>query len=116
MYNLKEMFPTLRVSFEPSVEIRGDPCMMEIVCRKGIIYLHSESHLALECKTYTAKEILSKVKNIRTHQQGDSEWTLLFLIEDFGKIAEVVKPRKKRILTDLQKTQAIERLKKWQYK
>lgn len=110
MINLKQMFPTLRVTFEESLEKRGDPWMMEIRCQKGIIYPHSSELLALECKTYTAKQVL-KINNIIVHQQGDSEWTLLFQLKDFDKVANIVKPRKRRILN----ISELERLKKWQF-
>lgn len=116
MYSLRLMFPTLKISFDPAGESKNDPCMMEIECAKGVIYPHSNTHLALECKTYTAKQILNLVPNTIVHQQGDSEWTILFSLEDFGKVTEVVKPRKRRMLSEQRKAQAIERLRKWQYK
>ncbi len=115
MYNLKQMFPKLRVTFDASIEIRNDPCMMEIICAKGIIYPHSDELLALECKTYTAKQILL-IPGTRIWQQGDSEWTILFRLDLFEKIAEIVKPRKKRVMSETRRAQAIERLRKYQYK
>jgi hypothetical protein len=130
MYNLEELFPRYKITYDLGV--------MQIPCQKGIIYMHDHNTFALECKTYTARLIMALNSNpvdsshndsspvglsvmnqgsgVRVHQEGDSEWTLLFGLDMFDKIADIVQPRKRKILSEEQKAAAIERLKKYQFK
>lgn len=107
MVNLKEQFGE-RFKITYDLGMRHDPWMMQIPCKKGIIYSHGRDTLGLECKTHTARQVLL-ISGIKIHQQGDSEWTLLFSIEQFEQVAAIVEPKKRRKLSDSQK----ERLKKY---
>lgn len=98
----------------PQYKITYDLGIMQIPCRKGVIYMHSDTLFALECKTFTAR-LLSRESGVRVWQEGDSEWTLHFGLDLFEKIADVVQPRKRRVLSESQKAAAIERLKKYQF-
>ncbi len=131
MFNLKEMFPQFKITYDPVCTDKRDPSMMQIPCRKGLIYMHGERIFALECKTYTARQLVEmfpdkivrhhvsgverKVSGVRVWQEGDSEWTLLFGYDLFEHVADVVRPRKRRILSEQQKAAQIERLKKYQF-
>jgi len=112
--NLKELFPQYKITFDPAATGRNDPHMMQIPCVKGIIYPHAEGILALECKTYTAR-CLRQLSGVTIHQEGDSEWTLLFPIGLFDQVAAIVQPKKRRFLTPAQRAAAVERLRKYQF-
>ena len=59
---------------------------------------------------------LRRLKCCRVHQDGDDgELTVLFDLADFDKVAEIMRPHRKRQWTEEQKQQARERLAKYQY-
>lgn len=113
--NLQKMFPAYRITYDESYDVKGtrkatrDPWYMQIPCAKGItIYPHSDTMLAVEVndRNVLAKRIQA-VHEIVTHQDGHREKTFLFPPSTFDRIAAIVKPKKRRVVSEEQ----IERLK-----
>ena len=110
--NLREVFGAkYRITFDPAYSPRNvpraklDPWMMQIRCagRGVIIYPHSGTILAIEVDrrpSIAAK--LAAMEGVKLRQDGDTEKTFLFDARLFDQVAQVVKPRKRRLLTDTQ--------------
>ena len=92
-----------------------DPWMMTLLCENGLIYPHGANRLAVECKGVTGKKLLA-MSGITVHQQGDTEWTLLFDLAMADQVFDILKPRKRRTLSEEQKAANVERLKKHRFK
>ena len=58
---------------------------------------------------------LKRLACCRIHQLGDGCATFLFDVADFAKVAGVVLPHRKPQLTEAQKAESVERLKRWQF-
>jgi hypothetical protein len=95
-----------------------DPWLMIIPCQRGVqIYPWDQSTLAVSTETETPEswiDALMAIPSIRIHQAGDDGFTLLFDIEDFEQVAQIVKPRRRRRLSDEQRAAAAERLRSYQ--
>ena len=110
--NLRESFGgEYRITFDEAYEPahvpieKRDPWMMQIPCAgRGItIYPYGSTVLAIEVDrrpSIAAK--LTALNGLRLHQDGDVERTYLFDLSLFDQVAEIVKPRKRRILTETQ--------------
>jgi hypothetical protein len=119
--NLRETFgERFRIAFDPAYDHRGvpraklDPWMMTIPCQGGItIYPHGGELLAVEVDYHPgiAKK-LAAVEGVRLHQNGDGEKTFTFPVGLFDGIAGIVKPKRRRRLTDAQRAICRERLAK----
>ena len=109
--NLQERFGSeYRITFDTSYDAHGrrkatrDPWMMQIPCRRGVIYPHGHSRLAVEVdhRPKIAAQ-LSELHGVRLLQDGDGEKTFLFDVTDFSRVAAIVKPRKRRRWSDEQR-------------
>jgi hypothetical protein len=91
---------------------RRDPWMMTIPCvGRGItIYPHGGTLLALECdrRPGIARQ-LAALLGVRVHQDGGmgGEMTFLFDVSLFEHIAAIVKPRRRRRLSDEQRARLL---------
>ena len=78
---------------------------MQIPCRECdlVIYLHGEGLLAVQCDRhpFVAKQLVAL--GLCLIQDGDHEKTFVFPIELFEKVAAIVKPRKRRVLSEEQR-------------
>jgi hypothetical protein len=112
--NLQSLFGNrFRTEHDPAAKTpseKADPWMMTLPCQNGDIYPHGADRLAVECKTKTAHKLMA-MSGITVHQQGDTEWTLLFDVAMFDAVAAIVKPRRRRRLSEEQKAANVERLK-----
>lgn len=117
--NLRDLFgDRFRIGYDPAAATRVarmDPWMQTMPCQNGVIYPYGVNRLAVECKTATARR-LTGLPNIIVHQQGDTDWTLLFDLAMFEAVAKIVKPRKRRRLSKEQKAANVEKLKVFQFK
>jgi hypothetical protein len=97
------------ITFDPAYSARNvpraklDAGMMELVCRgRGVtIYPYGGDILAVEVDrrpSIAAK--LKTIEGLKLHQDGDVEKTFLFNVALFEQVAEVVKPRRKRQVSD----------------
>src|SRR5262249_32920072 len=101
-----------RITFDEAYNPRNvprvklDPWMMQIPCQgRGVtIYPHGGTTLAVEVDrrpSIAAK--LAALEGLKLHQDGDTEMTLLFDVGLFEKVAEIVRPKRRKMLTDLQR-------------
>jgi hypothetical protein len=79
--------------------------MMQIPCKgRGlVIYPHGEGLLAAQCdhRPFIAKRL--DALGLRRIQDGDHETTFIFPVERFEEVAAVVKPRKRRVMSQERK-------------
>ncbi len=117
--NLRELYGNrFRIGHDPiavTPSQRKDPWMMTIPCRGGaVIYPHGGDVLAVEIdyRPHLAKR-LAAIPGVRLHQCGDGERTFLFPVDLFDQVAELVKPRRRRRLTQEQRAANAGRLAAW---
>ncbi len=114
--NLRALFgDRYRVTLEPAATCRAkkaDRWLMQIPCRgKGVtVYPHGDGLLAVECdhRRFLAKKLVAL--GLRLHQDGDEEKTFVFPVEIFDKVARIVKPLRRRVLTDEQRAAKAKRM------
>src|SRR5574338_169078 len=95
--NLKKRFgQRYKITFDPAVEDRRDPWMMQVPCKYGTIYPHGGDLMAIECDYHGGIVSRLLVLGLVHHQCGAREHTLLFHVDDWAKVAEVVQPRRRR--------------------
>ena len=107
--NLLEAFGAdYQVTFDPAYDPRRvprrclDPWMMQLPCRgKGVcIYPHGGPHLAVEVdgRPGLVKK-LAAIPGVVLLQDGDGEKTFRFDVANFCRVAEVVRPHRRRRLS-----------------
>jgi hypothetical protein len=104
--NLKERFGRrYRVTYEESYRAdRGagaraaDPWLMIVPCRYGHIFPHGGNLLAASVDGHpNVAGVLRRLACCRVHQDGDfGELTALFDVADFPKMAQIMRPRRRR--------------------
>jgi hypothetical protein len=85
--------------------------LMQILCQHGTVDPWDEDHL-MAC-TRRAGPITTAVKAlpfVRVHQDGDDGANVVFPVERFDEVAALMKPRKRRHLSDEAKAKAIQNL------
>ncbi len=117
--NLRELYgDRFRIGHDPLAATpsqRKDPWMMTILCRGGaVIYPHGRGVLAgeVDYRPHLAKR-LAAIPGVRLHQCGNGERSLLFPVNLFDQVAELVKPRRRRRLTQEQRAANVGRLAAW---
>lgn len=104
--NLKEMFgKKYRIGLDPAAfeEPNGkkDLWYHVILCKYGEIYPVNDKLLAIHSKGGKIYNRLSKLKGVTdTRGSDDGEGITIFPLEMFKKIAEIVQPRRKRVVSD----------------
>jgi len=99
-----------RVTFDPAYDHRHvprdrlDPWMLQLPCARGVIYPHGGELLAAEVdyRAPTFKALLA-IPGVKLHQDGDHEKTLVFHVDLSPQVAAILKPRRRRVLTDERK-------------
>ncbi len=94
-----------RITFDEAAEGRSgrnDPWMVQIPCagKRIMIYLHGAGLLAVQCdnRPSIAKRLADL--GLRLVQDGDAEKTFVFPVERFEDVAAIVKPRRRRVLSE----------------
>ena len=115
--NLREMFgKRWRISWDPVYEPRHvaqenhDLWMMQILCKGGIvIYPQGGRKLAVECDYHPqiARQLAS-IPGVELTQDGDHEKTFVFDVSLIDQIAAVVKPRRRRQHTEVNRARLAE--------
>lgn len=112
-----------RITFDPAIDPHGkhrdkiDPWLIQIPCCRGTIYPFGGDTLAVEIDGHQL--IVGQLKRLaccRVHQLGDHDATFLFDVADFDAVAAIVLPHRKPQLTEAQKAEAAERLKRYAFK
>ncbi|WP_339908271.1 hypothetical protein [Symmachiella dynata] len=121
--NLMERFgKRYRVTFDPVVDPHGrqrekiDPMLQVLRCRFGEIYPQGGDMLAIELRNHP--HVSRKLKEsgcCMVHQEGDGEVSMLFPVEHFETVAEIVKPHRRPRMSDEEREKAIERLSQYQF-
>ncbi len=93
-----------------------DQWLLTIPCQFGHIYPHGADHLGASTsfRGPVAKR-LAALPCVRVVQDGDDGINVVFHIDDFEAVAEVMKPRRRRRLTPDQRAERVERLRKYQF-
>jgi hypothetical protein len=122
--NLKELFgKRYKVVYEEAYDAehgenayREDRWLMIMLCQNGHICPWGGSTLAA-C-TSKAGSIAKRLKALpftSVAQEGDDGANVLFDIEHFAEVAKIIKPRRRKQLSEEQKQQLTERLRKYQF-
>ena len=123
--NLKQQFgKRYRVTYEESYHadygsnaFRQDPWFMVLLCRNGHICPWGGDLLAA-C-TKSAGTIAKRLKALdfaTIAQDGTDGVNVVFALDRFGEVAEIMQPRRRRRLSPKNRRAAAERLAKYQYR
>jgi hypothetical protein len=102
--NLRKLYgDRYRIVLDPAAEYepsgRRDPWLFIIPCKYGEIYPHGGDLLAvMVVGVYKVPEM--RKLELPSHQNGDGEAVFLFTQNQFTQVAKVVKPRKRRRLSE----------------
>lgn len=121
--NLRDRFGDVyRVEYEPSYYVEHgahgrahDPWLMIIRCQYGEVLPWGGTTLA--ASSDSRGRVANRLKALpfaAVAQDGDDGATVLFDIEHFDAVAEILKPRRRRRLTDAQRQRAAEHLRQYQ--
>ncbi|NQT16723.1 MAG: hypothetical protein HQ582_28455 [Planctomycetes bacterium] len=121
--NLKQRFgDRYRVEYEESYRVeRGengraeDPWLMILLCHHGHICPWGGTQLAA-C-TRRPGQIVNRLKALQfttAAQDGDDGANILFDVEHFDRVAEIMRPRRRRRMSEERRREAAERLRKYQ--
>ncbi len=75
---------------------RIDPWHLEMVCQKGTIFPHGGTLLQAYTDRMHTRKRLKALPGVRVFQDGDFETTVIFDVRGFARVAEVMRPRKRR--------------------
>ena len=117
--NLLERFGAkYRISFDEAYSAKGkhrdnlDLWYLELPGRFGTIYPQGGTTLAVMVDRHPqAARQLAALPSCRLYNDGEHEKVFLFDVEDFAKVAAIVRPRRRPRLTEEQRLAAAERLK-----
>ena len=121
--NLKEQFgDRFKVTYEESYRAeRGDngraedPWLMVMLCQHGEIYPYGDDQLVASTKVAGGIARALKALPFTTlHQDGTDGVDVIFPADRFEDVAAIMKPRKRRRMTEEAKQQAAKRLRKYQ--
>jgi len=78
------------------------PWLMIVLCQHGHLYPFGGTLLAASVDGHpNVAGVLRRLPCCRVHQDGDfGELTVVFDVVDFPKVAEIMKPRRRRVLSD----------------
>ncbi len=107
--NLKKQFGRrFKVEYEESYytertkQTIEDPWLMIVPCRYGHIFPHGGSLLAASVDGHpNVAGVLRRLRCCQVHQDGDfGELTVLFNLTDFGAVASILRPRRRRQVSE----------------
>lgn len=106
---------TYRVSWDPTYDPghvpydKRDPWYMQLSCERGTIYPHDGTMLAVEIDyrpRITAQ--VAALPGVVLYQDGDREKTFLFDVTLFDQVAEIVRPRRRRQVSEAERQRLAE--------
>jgi hypothetical protein len=107
--NLKERFGRqYRVRYEESYHAQYgpraytvDPWLMIIPCQHGHIYPQGGNMLASSThKPGATAKRLKAIQGVTLHQDGADGVTVLFPVDHFDAVAEIMRPRRRRVVSE----------------
>jgi hypothetical protein len=116
--NLLEQYgDEFQVGFDPAYSAAGVPrskldCRyMRLECEKGIIFVHNDTRLTAEVEgRQVTRTRLRNLDCVTIVQDGDAFLAVTFDVGDFGSVAAVMRPRRKRQVSAEQRGQSRERM------
>lgn len=85
-----------------------DPWLLTLECRNGHIYPHGGDYLAAATRGRgTVATALAKLPCVEVVQDGADGINAKFHVKDFAAVADLMKPRRKRKLTDEQRAKLV---------
>lgn len=117
MQDLKSMFgKRYRVRYEePASAHCQDVWYQIILCRYGHIYQYGEGVLAYSSDRRGAMvNTLAAQHYAEVVQDGDDGMNVTFPLSEFDKVADIVRPRKRRTMSPERRAQVAEQLRQWQ--
>lgn len=122
--NLKEMFgDRFKIDVDesyyaerPELRREEEPWLTHVVCQHGHIGVWGEDLLV--AATNSAGSVAMRLKAlpfVQVAQDGADGVNVTFPLEHFDAVAEIMKPRKRRRLSEEQRAANIERLAKYQF-
>lgn len=92
---------------------KHDPWYMIIPCQHGHIYPHGKNLLGVATnKRGGIAQKLRKIPGVQVVQDGDDGINAIFHVDLLDQVAAVIKPRRRRRMTEEQKANAVARLAK----
>jgi hypothetical protein len=85
-------------STDPTAETKA--WCRQIPCRYGHIGVHSDRELSAYCSASRLFRSLLEIPTTRQRQRGDSELTVTFEPEHLEQVADLLKARRKRQISD----------------
>jgi len=122
--NLQKRFGRqYRISYDPTYNPKHrpkgklDPWMMQVECQRGVIYPHGGELLAAEVegRALTRKR-LADLDCTTTIQEGDGFLAVTFNVRDFPAVAKLMKPRRRRRLTEKRRREVSEQLARYRFR
>lgn|GEM_PF-773729 len=122
--NLQEMFGRrYRVTFDesyhherPEFRAAEAPWLMTLPCRHGHIYPWGGDLLAAStCSRGSVVKKLLALPYVQLRQDGSDGINVSFPVGHFGEVARIMKPRRRRRLSESQRRAATERLRAYQF-
>ena len=121
--NLAKRFAdSFRIVFDLAHRPRGrcrrnpDPWYMLIPCQRGHIYPHGDQMLgfASDSRGPLVKKLV-RSGLVTATQDGDDGTNVIFHVDDFGAVATIVKPKRRRRLDSETRTELIESGKRFRF-
>ena len=121
--NLRDRFGNkYKITFDTCYDPKGrsrdklDPFMMQIPCQYGTIYPDGKHHLRIDIDHHipTANRV-ARLPGCELVMDGDFEKTIRFHIERFDAVAAIVKPKRKRVLSETQRDECARRLRPYHF-
>ena len=122
--NLKREFgDRFKVAYEESYAAeRGnharaeDPWLMVILCQHGEIYPYGDDLLVASTKKAgSIARTLKALPYVSLYREGFCGSDLIFPLDQFEAVAAIMKPRKRRRLSEAARRRAADRLRKYQF-
>jgi len=109
--NIRQRFGSrLRISYDPCYAHKGvrrenlDPWMMQIPCQFGTIYPNGGDLLVVEMDNHnTMAKRVAAISGCELIQDGERERSVRFHVDAFDAVAAIVRPRRKRRISDAER-------------
>ena len=117
MQDLKALYgKRYRVRYEqPATTHCQDVWYQIILCRYGHIYQHGDGMLGYASDRRGAMvNTLASLDCCEVTQEGDDGLNVVFPLSEFDRVAQIVRPRKRRTMSPERRAQVAEQLRQWQ--
>ena len=95
---------------KPQFRVDEEAWLEQIPCKYGHIYPHGGTTLGAWSDRPSRRRLLRELACCTVHVEGDHEINVLFDVKDFESVARILKPRRRRRLSDTQLRKCSQRL------